>query len=69
MTTLQSHPIHPVMDLVTNYFGLTKREYFAVMILQGLAANQGPNATYKGTAEEAVKTADLLIESLNEIKY
>jgi hypothetical protein len=45
-------------DAVGN--GLTKREYFAAMALQGLT-----EYTYKHAAEEAVKHADALIEALN----
>jgi len=43
--------------------GLTKREYFAAMALQGiLSSERGGN---NGTVEAAVAHADLLIEALN----
>lgn len=46
--------------------GLTKREYFAAMALQGLLAARIPFAT---AAIDAVKRADQLIAELNkEIK-
>jgi hypothetical protein len=44
--------------------GLTKREYFAIMALQGiLAANEG--TYYDSTIKECIKYADALIEALN----
>ena len=56
----------------SEYFGLTKREYFAAMALQGLLAAETENynfgATETGTrtaASEAVAHADALIAALN----
>ena len=46
--------------------GLTKREYFAAMALQGLLANDSGLITSK--ARDAVKAADALIEELNKTK-
>lgn len=46
--------------------GLTKREYFAAIALQGLLAGHGNDRlTLLGMAKESVKLADLLIEELN----
>ena len=49
--------------------GLTKREYFAVLALQGTCANQNYNATqelhFTNAAQDAVKQADALIKTLN----
>ena len=45
--------------------GLTKREYFAAMALQGYA---GKGYKYKDIAKMAVEMADLLIEELNKEK-
>ena len=47
--------------------GLTKREYFAAMALQGLLANDSALITSK--ARDAVQAADALIEILNKAKY
>lgn len=47
--------------------GLTKREYFAAMALQGLLAND--SALITGKARDAVQAADALIEILNLAKY
>lgn len=47
--------------------GLTKREYFAAMALQGLLA-KGTNAMPEVFAKAAVIAADELIKSLNETK-
>jgi hypothetical protein len=52
----------------TTESGLTKREYFAAMAMQGLISNeltiQGPD----GLSIDAVKYADALIEQLNRRK-
>jgi hypothetical protein len=48
--------------------GLTKREYFAAMALQGLLTdNESPNSREE-FAGYAVKLADSLIEELNKTK-
>jgi hypothetical protein len=48
--------------------GLTKREYFAAMALQGLLTdNESPNSREE-FAGYAVKFADALIEELNKTK-
>jgi hypothetical protein len=48
--------------------GLTKREYFAAMILQGFAASSAAWEEFnKGEAvEEAISRADLLLKKLGE---
>ena len=45
--------------------GLTKREYFAAMAMQGLLS--GPRESYIHLASESVMIADALIKALNEI--
>ena len=48
--------------------GLTKREYFAAMAMQGILV-RGRESNYPETlAEEAVEQADALIEALNKEK-
>jgi hypothetical protein len=47
--------------------GLTKREYFAAMALQGMLAKYGSDYQVQ-TAKEAVYFADALIEELNKTK-
>lgn len=46
--------------------GLTKREYFAAMAMQGLCANSIPGSHhgFLRTAEEAVRYADALLADL-----
>lgn len=48
--------------------GLTKREYFAALALQGLlsSAPVEANLNVKGYAEASVKLSDALIEELNK---
>ena len=53
-------------------YGLTKREYFAAMAMQGFLSNT-PDWTdsdqcLKWVSESSVKYADALIEALNEKK-
>lgn len=74
-------PIHPVEIKGRGYyegstkqlFGLTKREYFAAMAMQGILSN--PNATYyegnspgayvpEMVAKDAIRHADELLKQL-----
>lgn len=48
-------------------FGLTKREYFAAMALQGLCAKYG-SAVYKQSAASALFMADALLKELERDK-
>lgn len=57
---LPAFPAHP--DTRINEYGLTKREYFAVMILQGMMAAE--NAQERSTVTRAIEMADILIEKL-----
>ncbi len=45
--------------------GLTKREYFAAMAMQGLLASGNYITNYKFLGEESVMFANALIEALN----
>lgn len=75
MKTNPNHPISPVelghkdfemlADSYGKYGGLTKREYFAAMAIQGLLV--APNKTKLSMlAEDAVSMADALITALNK---
>lgn len=66
--------IHPVSKEVEGH-GLTKREHFAAMAMQGLLANPEHRKEYKGQtylmesniySDQAVNLADALIEALNK---
>ena len=49
--------------------GLTKREYFAAMALQGLLAGDTiQHLSYQSDARTAVEYADYLIQALNRAK-
>lgn len=57
----------PIVNGVLLYideYGLSKREYFASLILQGLMSSErvGSNEEF---AREAVRVSDILIEELN----
>lgn len=72
MSTEKNDAVHPV-EQFQHYssFGLTKREYFAAMAMQGILAdrdNQGYSGNILAIAHDAVKMADELIAQLNQIK-
>lgn len=65
-------PIHPYkeleMDIERGYpFGLTKREYFAALAMQGLLSsnNVDPFGDTKAVADQSVTAADALLSALN----
>ena len=70
METNVNEPIN-VIEYNNNYIstGLTKREYFAAMAMQGIIANKdGLDIKIERIVESAVDTADALIEELNKTK-
>ena len=46
------------------YAGLTKREYFAVHMFQGVIANLSLNCTLEDKAKYAVEASDALVKAL-----
>jgi len=68
METKPNEPIHTI-EYNNNYIsnGLTKREYFSAMALQGLLADRKLGSIQEH-AEYAVKLADALIEELSKTK-
>ena len=58
---------HPDGGLDSPNAGLTKREYFAAMALQGMLAKYGSDYQVNN-AKEAIYWADALIEELNKTK-
>ena len=68
METKANEPAYPNIQ-VPSLEGLTKREYFAAMALQGIIANKdGLDIKIERIVESAVDTADALIEELNKTK-
>ena len=49
-----------------NFSGLTKREYYAGLAMQGLLSNDGRGFTPNNLAGRSVKMADALIVALNK---
>lgn len=47
-------------------FGLTKREYFAAIAMQGMISQHGESGLHYSAAEIAVQFADQLIDALNK---
>jgi len=48
------------------FFGLTKRELFAAMVLQGMVSNPDTRTTYEEKAHKALMNADALILALGK---
>jgi hypothetical protein len=71
MRTKSKNPAFPLISdegYVINA-GLTKREYFALMAMQGIIYNKdGLDIKIERIVESAVNTADALIEELNKTK-
>jgi hypothetical protein len=60
------HRLIAVEGEITNIPGLTKREYFAAMAMQGLLANvDDGQMAFGSVALEAISYADALIIQLN----
>ncbi len=62
-------PISSIPDLnqhPSEWFGLTKREYFAAMAMQGHFSNGNLDTNAKDVAIWAVEAADALINELNK---
>lgn len=66
MKTEPNESMHPITDnVLTCDKGLTKREYFAAMAMQGICANTSRYEPDR-LANYAVRIADYLIEELNK---
>lgn len=64
-------PIYPITNQGTlrNRNGLTKREYFAAMAMQGILANENTGlSSNEVIAKESVKLANLLLTELDKTK-
>ena len=63
-----SFPMISTQTSPNEYRGLTKREYFAGLAMQGLLASERPDfkSTKKMCAESAVEMADMLLNQLGE---
>lgn len=53
------------MPILSKYMGVTKREYFAAMAMQGLLAQNGYDR-FDSLAIDAVRQADALLEELEK---
>lgn len=74
MKTIAEEPINPMprkyigpdgATRETTTTGLTKREYFAAMAIQGILVGRSRFYPPKQLSEQAVEYADALIEELN----
>lgn len=73
MENYQTKPNEPIniVEYNNNYksTGLTKREYFAAMVMRSIIQNKdGLDIKIERIVESAVDTADALIEELNKNK-
>jgi hypothetical protein len=66
ISSLMPSHTDPKSILGTSSQGITKREYFAALAMQGLALSHCGDEHIQTNAEFAVKHADALIKALNE---
>lgn len=71
--TKPNAPINSIPDLnnhPSEWYGLTKREYFAAMAMQGILASsyQCVSSSNPALGKLSVQAADCLIKALNEIQ-
>lgn len=59
-------PSIPTKVQGTRYYGLSKREYFAAMAMQGLLANSSVVIKESNIAQGAVMLADQLLNELED---
>ena len=68
--TNANDPINSIPDLnnhPSSWYGLTKREYFAAMAMQGMLSSENNTLFgYETIATHSVKHADALINALNK---
>lgn len=57
---------HPDGGYIPAQEGMTIREYFAAMALQGLLSTDNDHSPHNWYAEKSVELADALIKALNE---
>lgn len=65
----ETKPNDGAFSIEGEQLGLTKREYFAIHILQGLASNPDPQVATAGAKQRviwAIEEADLLIYQLGK---
>ena len=63
------NPIRRPLDILNpDQNGLSKREYFAAQALSSLAKFEDDDRMIQSSADVAVKYADALIKSLNQIQ-
>jgi len=68
MKTNPNDLAYPVMAQNHLHIGLTKREYFAAMAMQGIVSNHAmiDTTNWEWLSQESVKAADALINALNK---
>lgn len=59
-----------IPNLINQLAGLTKREYFAAMAMQGMLSNSALNYgdEFSAIAQKAVTCADILLSELDKIE-
>ena len=67
MDKINKEPAAPILDHNYQYLGLTKREHFAGLALQGIKANEFESArSHTDISIYAVSLADALLEELEK---
>jgi hypothetical protein len=68
--SIANDPVYPIFEEwignVFSYEGLTKREYFAAMAMQGIISNPNFNNNIQDCAKSSSIAADALIKELEK---
>lgn len=59
-------PAHPVVGCGLTFIGLTKREMFAAMAMQGMLACENYSGTLEAYSKASVEHADALLNELEK---
>ncbi|AHK11809.1 hypothetical protein S349_19 [Shewanella sp. phage 3/49] len=65
---MPSMPVMDESDIHGQHYGLTKREHFAAMAMQGLCSHSGDYHLAEDIAYDAVMYADALLKELENTK-
>lgn len=65
MNEFKTRPEEAAYPILNEQFGLTKREYFAAIAMQGILSNPDRNWNSYDICRDSVHIADVLIETLS----
>jgi hypothetical protein len=56
-------PAFPVVDEMETYLGMSKRDYFAAMAMQGMLSDQQRDGSFLEYAEDAYRFSDAMLKA------